>query len=104
MRAAGHVDHAPGSDVVSLHSRPSHPTPVYASGPRRPRASTTSLDASLRGWPVQLAQWALVFAALGLLIGGIKWWDRHRAHDVSSPTQTNAVSVMTAGSNGDADR
>jgi len=35
-----------------------------------------SVDGSLRGWPAQLAQWALVFGALGLIIVGAKWWDR----------------------------
>lgn len=106
MQAAGHVDHAPGADVVSLHREQSHSTPVYASSPDSARTSATPLDTSLRGWPAQLAQWALIFAVLGLLIGGIKWWDRHRAGDTSRPQETaaSASAVMAAGSNVATDR
>jgi len=100
MQAAGHADQGPAAGAASLHGEQPHPTPVYAISPGGRRSPATSLDGSLRGWPVQLAQWALVFGALGLLIVGVKWWDRHRARAISSPAQASAAtSVMTAGSN-----
>jgi negative regulator of sigma E activity len=97
MRAAEHVDHAPGHDAVPLLPERSHPTPVYAARPARRRTSARPADTSLRGWPAQLAQWALVFGVLGLLIGGVKWWDRHRGTEPPAPATVTATEAPGPG-------
>ncbi len=92
MRAVGHVDQVSGTDVVPPQSYPAHPTPVYANRPAH-RAPTRPRDSSLRGWPVQLAQWAIIFGALSLLIAGVKWWDRHREAVEAQAAQSSTPAV-----------
>jgi len=77
MRAANPVENSDNADTVRMHgsSGGHHPTPVYAKRANEDWVTATlSLDVDLRGWPAQLAQWLIVFGALGLLIGGAKWW------------------------------
>lgn len=95
MGAAGHVDHAPGNGANPSGIGRSHPPPAYAHRPTVRQASARRHSPSRRGWTAQLAQWALVFGVLGLLIGGAKWWDRHRG--VELPVQATVTATETLG-------
>ncbi|MGD8327803.1 MAG: TonB family protein [Acidobacteriota bacterium] len=56
-----------------------HVTPAYSH--RGSEATGTfEIDVDVRGWSIQALQWLIIFGALGLLIGGAKWWSsRHEA-------------------------
>jgi hypothetical protein len=75
MRAAGRVDCVASTDAV-LPDR--------------------THEAPRRGWPAQLAQWALVLGALGLLIGGVKWWDRYRDAQPTARVQSTVQAETAA--------
>lgn len=81
MRAA---EQPADAEVVRLDrsARDHDDTPIYAepaadsrkdSSRRRFRTPRARLDA--RGASAQLLQWLVIFAVLGLLVGGAKWWN-----------------------------
>ncbi len=94
MRAAGHIDQVPGVDALSVDPNPSHPTPVTVDRGRVSRSSVRRNEGSLRGWPAQLAQWAIIFGVLGLIIAGAKWWDRN--FRVAEPIPPVAIAAESA--------
>jgi len=76
MRASDPVEDSSKGQLVPLDRsrQPHHATPVYA---HRDAESTGALelDVDVRGWSTQAFQWLIIFAVLGLLIGGAKWWN-----------------------------
>jgi protein TonB len=93
MRAADPVENSGTADAVRIDEPdpPHHPQPVYAGGADDAALATLSLEVDLRAWPSQLAQWLVVFAFLGLLIGGAKWWDRRPADGPDGLVASSAV-------------
>jgi protein TonB len=79
MRASDPVEDSSKGEVVPLdrNREPHHATPVYA---HRAEEGTGTFEAEIdvRGWSVQALQWLIIFAVLGLLIGGAKWWSLHQ--------------------------
>lgn len=91
MRAADPVENSVHAGVARI-DRPGarhHPTPVYAKRADDDLGTgTLSLSVELRRQPAQLAQWLIVFGALGLVIGGAKWLN---ARHVVEPEQSVAT-------------
>lgn len=91
MRAADPVENSVHAGVARI-DRPGarhHPAPVYAKRADDGLGTgTLSLGVELRRQPAQLAQWLIVFGALGLVIGGAKWLN---ARHVVEPEQSVAT-------------
>ena len=98
MRAADAVQNSGDADVVRI-DRPAdrqHPTPAYAKRANDlPVAGTPSLGVDLRGQLAQLAQWLIVFGALGLLVGGAKWLNARQAVQPFPPVASSAATDTT---------
>jgi TonB family protein len=99
MRAADAVQNSGDADVVRI-DRPAdrqHPTPAYAKRANDlPVAGTPSLGVDLRGQLAQLAQWLIVFGALGLLVGGAKWLNARQAVQPFPPVASSAATGTAA--------
>jgi TonB family protein len=79
MRAADPVQNLGTAEVVHLdRTVGSHrPSPVYAQrrdGALEDLSGTFELEIDVRSASTQLYQWLIIFAVLGLVIGGAKWW------------------------------
>jgi len=98
MRAADAVQNSGDADVVRI-DRPDdrqHPTPAYATrADDVPVAGTPSVGVDLRGQLAQLAQWLIVFGALGLLVGGAKWLNARQAVEPFAPIASSAATDTT---------
>ncbi len=95
MRAADPVAKSSSADVVHIDSHADHhPTPVYAKHvDDNPATITAAFDIDLRAWPTQLVQWLVIFGALGVMLGGAKWWI---AHQFVEPSRLVASSIAIA--------
>ena len=88
MRAADPVENSGDADVVRIDGPAArhHPTPVYAKRADDGLGTgTLSLSIELRRQPAQLAQWLIVFGALGLVVGGAKWLNARQAVEPERP-------------------
>ncbi|MCH7825532.1 MAG: hypothetical protein IH849_12080 [Acidobacteria bacterium] len=98
MRAADPVENSGDVDVVRI-DRPAgrqHPTPVYAKrADDVPVMGTPLSGVDLRDRPAQLAQWLIVFGALGLLIGGAKWLNARQDVEPFGPDASSTATETT---------
>lgn len=98
MGAAEPADNSARDRVVPLDrsekQRPS--TPVYA---RRDESETTGmfdLAGGIGGWSRQLAQWLVIFAVIGIVIGGTKWWSARQGAAIARLAEAPAPSFEPA--------
>lgn len=94
MRAADPVENSGDADVVRIDGPAArhHPTPVYAKRADDGLGTgTLSLSIELRRQPAQLAQWLIVFGALGLVIGGAKWLNARQAVEPERPVVSSTA-------------
>lgn len=103
MRASNPVEESRGREVVPLgRNLPEHhATPVYAHG-NEEGTGAFEIRVDVRGWSVQALQWLIIFAVLGLLIGGAKWWSPHEEAAIAPlVTAPPPATTTTAPAEGD---
>jgi len=93
MRAAEPDDKEGEAEVVPIdRSARKHPdAPVYAH--RDVEATGTfDVEVDVRGWTRQAVQWLVIFAILGAIIGGAKWWSARQGAEIARLATAPAVS------------
>jgi TonB family protein len=94
MGAAEPADNSARDRVAPLErsDKQQPPTPVYAQRDESEATGMFDLEGDVRGWSSQLAQWLVIFAVIGIVIGGTKWWSARqgaaiaRLAEASPPT------------------
>lgn len=95
MRAANPVENSGNAEVVHFDrsARQHKPSPVYASrrGADDDAADALALDIDVRSASTQIYQWVVIFAVLGMAIGGAKWWSARQGAAIAELAAASSI-------------